>query len=79
MPDDRKPRRQLHGYVSDQARDGWYGFAEHRGTNVTALLEAVGVALGQHARDKTLPAWLREIVADAQAVASSRSTRRIDQ
>jgi hypothetical protein len=45
-----QPRRQLHGYVSAQARDGWYAFAEAHGTNVTALLEALGIELGKAAK-----------------------------
>jgi hypothetical protein len=71
-------RRQLHGYVSTEARDGWYDFADKQGTSVTALLEAAGLLLAEHAaRDrKDLPAWLRHLTADAQAIASSRSSRR---
>jgi hypothetical protein len=78
VPDDRQPRRQLHGYVSNAARDGWYDFSERHGTNVSALLEAIGVLLGENRDKKTsaLPAVLRSAVKDAQAVASSRSSRR---
>jgi hypothetical protein len=72
------PGQQLHGYVSSEARDGWYQFSDRHGTNVTALLEAVGVLLAQHSRDerRALPPWLRRVLVDAQEVASSRSTRR---
>jgi hypothetical protein len=72
------PRQQLHGYVSTESRDGWYAFAERHGTNVTALLESTGVLLGQHAghERRRLPAWLRELLDQAQQIASSRSTRR---
>jgi hypothetical protein len=71
------PRRQVHGYVSTEARDGWYDFAEQQGTNVTALLEATGLLLGEHVKRGTrqLPAWLRKLVAQARRVASSRSSR----
>ena len=46
------------------------------GTNVTALLEATGILLAQHSqRDRrALPQWLRALLSQAQAVASSRST-----
>lgn len=76
--DDRSPRQQLHGYVSTEARDGWYDFAERHGTNVTALLEATGVMLGKHAKreSRRLPAWLQDLLVDARWVASSRSSRR---
>ena len=55
------PRQQLHGYVSAEARDGWYRFAGAHDTNVTALLEAVGIWLGQAAdiEPKRLPSALR--------------------
>ena len=78
MDQDHPPRQQLHGYVSTEARDGWYDFAESHGTNVTALLEAVGVLLGKHAKRerRRLPTWLRQLLADSQLVASSRSSRR---
>jgi hypothetical protein len=74
---DHPPRRQLHGYVSTEARDGWYDFAEKQGTNVTALLEATGLLLGESAkRDlRQLPAWLRDLVAHARQIASGRSSR----
>lgn len=77
MDSDHTPRQQLHGYVSTEARDGWYDFAEQHGTNVTALLEATGLLLGKNAeRDRRrLPAWLRELLAQAQEIASSRSSR----
>ena len=73
------PRRQVHGYISTAAHDGWYRFAERQGTNVTALLEATGLLLAEHAkaRDRrALPTWLRQLLANAQAIASSRSSRR---
>ena len=76
--EDRSPRQQLHGYVSTEARDGWYDFAESHGTNVTALLEATGLMLAKHARreQRRLPPWLKELLAKAHLVASSRSSRR---
>jgi hypothetical protein len=73
------PRRQLHGYVSNEARDGWYRFAEANDTNVTALLEAFGLQLGELATGKTsAPPVIRHVVAKARRVAGRRSTRRRD-
>lgn len=74
--EERQPRQQLHGYISSEARDGWYRFAEAHQTNVTALLEATGLLLGQHADSEQLPPWLRQVVSEARLVASSRSSRR---
>jgi hypothetical protein len=64
--------------AATRTRDGWYDFAERHGTNVTALLEATGVMLGRHAKreSRRLPAWLQDLLAEAQLVASSRSGRR---
>ncbi len=63
-------------YVSTEARDGWYEFAEHYGVNVTSLVEAMGVRLGQASGPEgKLPVWLRDLVRDARSVASSRSSR----
>jgi hypothetical protein len=77
VAEERPPaRRQLHGYVSAEARSGWYEFAESQNTNVTALLEAVGLRLAQHSGSGRLPPWLNQIVKDAQVVASARSGRR---
>ena len=71
-----QPRRQIHGYVSKKARDGWYGFAEDNSVNVTALLEAMGVRMGELRRAERLPTLFREIVREAMEVAGSRSSRR---
>lgn len=64
--------------MSTEARDGWYRFAEAHDTNVTALLEALGVHLGAAA---PLPVAdlgddLQQVVAEAKAVAGRRSSRR---
>lgn len=75
MGDDR-PARQLHGYVSVEARDGWYRFAEAHHTNVTALLEAVGRMLGGMAGSESLPPAIRQVVKEAQLVAGARSSRK---
>ena len=78
MPDRPQPRRQIHGYVSTEARDGWYEFAAAHGTNVTALLESCGALLGREAAKpaKQLPTLLRQLLTEAQLIASSRSSRR---
>lgn len=72
-----QPRQQMHGYVSTEARDGWYRFAAEQGLNVTALMEAIGLILAEQAKPETrLPPWLRHVLAEARAIASSRSSRR---
>jgi hypothetical protein len=78
VEDDRAPRRQLHGYVSDPARDGWYDFSAAHGTNVTALMEATGILLANYSKKRTeaLPAWLRQLLKESKSVASARSSRR---
>jgi hypothetical protein len=75
---DRPARHQLHAYVSPVARDGWYEFAARHGTSVSALLEATGILMGEHVatKKKALPGWLRTLVAEANAVATIRSSRR---
>jgi hypothetical protein len=70
------PRRQIHGYISKEAREGWYGFAEDHYVNVTALLEAMGVTLGELRDAARLPTWLRELLQEATKVAGARSSRR---
>jgi hypothetical protein len=78
VQDRPQPRRQLHGYVSTEARDGWYSFAAAHGTNVTALLEACGELLGRETSKsaRELSPVLRQLVSEAQLIASSRSSRR---
>jgi hypothetical protein len=78
VQDRPQPRRQLHGYVSTEARDGWYAFAAAHGTNVTALLDACGELLGREAAKsiRELSPLLRQLVSEAQLIASSRSSRR---
>ena len=71
-----EPRRQLHGYVSKEAREGWYGFAEDNHVNATALMEAMGLRLAGARSAGRLPTWLRELVREAQEVAGARSSRR---
>lgn len=77
VTEEHPPRRQLHGYVSTPARDGWYDFAEQQGTSVTALLEAAGLLFREQTNDTThpLPAWMRTLSAQARSIASSRSSR----
>jgi len=70
-------RPQIHGYLSEEARAGWYRFAERHGTNVSALLEALGLALDANrgGKKKALPPLLKEVVGEARAIASARSGR----
>lgn len=71
-------KRQLHAWLSTSALDGWSAFAHNHGTNVTALLEALGRRLAA-LDDKPLhqvPALLRNAVADSRDIAAQRSFRR---
>lgn len=65
----------MHGYVSDEARDGWYAFARNNDTNVSALLEAFGGYLAELASKKRLPANVDDVVSKAQRIAARRSSR----
>lgn len=68
-------RRQLHGWVTVEALAGWHQFAEEQGTNVTALMEAIGRHLAQHQSGTDLPPHWVAVVKDAQMVAGRRSSR----
>jgi hypothetical protein len=67
-------RRQLHGWVSVEALDGWQRFADLQGTNVTALLESFGQYLAELPPGK-MPQVIAEIVRRSQQVAGTRSSR----
>ena len=66
----------MHAYVSTAARDGWYAFSARHDVNVTALLEALGLALAeQTSTQQQLPPLLRRAVSEAREIASARSSR----
>jgi hypothetical protein len=70
-------KRQLHAWLSSNALDAWSGFAHLHGTNVTALLEALGRQLGA-LDDKPfsgLPALLRTAVVESREIAAQRTSR----
>jgi hypothetical protein len=73
----RRPTQQLHGYVSPEALAGWHRFAQAHNTNVTALLEAMGVEMGTvvETPKSRLPPLLRTVIQEAQRIAGSRSSR----
>ena len=68
-------RRQLHGWVSVEALNGWQRFAEQQGTNVTALMEAIGRHLAEVASLEATPSPWKTIVRAAQRIAGTRSSR----
>jgi hypothetical protein len=70
-------RRQLHGWVSQDALAAWQGFAEGHSTNVTALLEAIGRELIPLAATdlEDLPPFLAEALRSAWQIAGARSAR----
>jgi len=60
-------RRHLGGQVSAGAYDGWHDFARVNGVTVAALLEVVGVWLGDQDRPvRRLPEPWRSIMAAAR-------------
>jgi hypothetical protein len=65
--------RHLGAQVSDDAYAGWHGFARIHGTSVAALLEAVGLWLGE--QDGPGPPWPM-IVATARDLTAQRRLRR---
>jgi len=76
MPADES-KRQMHGWVSEEARAGWRGFAKANNTNVTALMEAFGheLATAEEQPLNRLSPLLRKVVREAQRTAGGRSTR----
>lgn len=74
-PDDEK--RQMHAWLSPEALAGWRTFAKSHGTNMTALLEALGgaFAAAEDVPVHRLPAMVRGAVREAQAHAGTRSSR----
>ena len=70
-------RSSLNVVISDGAHEGWRTFAAIHGANVTALVEAIGLAMAEldDPEDK-LPPLLRATVQDARRIAAKRSARR---
>jgi hypothetical protein len=69
-------RRHLGGQVTDAAYNGWHDFARTNGVSVSALLEVVGVWLGEQDRPVgRLPESWRSIMATARNVTADRRQR----
>jgi len=70
-------KRQMHGWVTEEALAGWRDFARANSTNVTALMEALGHVLAKAEEQpiNRLSPVLRDVVHQAQQLAGSRSTR----
>ncbi len=70
-------KRQMHAWLSPEALAGWRSFAKVHGTNMTALLEALGRALAtaEEVPVHRLPPLVRSAVRDAQSHAGTRSSR----
>ena len=64
--------------ISDEAHDGWRNFAAIHGANVTALVEAIGLAMAEFTDqdEEQLPDLARETVQQARRIAAQRSARR---
>lgn len=69
-----RPRKQLHAWISPGAYVSWHELAKEQGTTVSALIEALGVEIGQISGDK-VPALLKSAIARSHAVAAERARR----
>lgn len=59
--------------VTRRSRDGWRTFAERHRTNPTALIEVLGLHLGEVSDDP--PPWLAEIIVEAAGLQDRRRQR----
>lgn len=64
-------RRAAYIRLTDDARRGWDRVVESEGVSLTALVEAVGLAL--HERREIIP---KDIIAAARAIDYERGSRR---
>lgn len=64
-------RRAVYLRLTDDARQGWDRIVETEGVSLTALVEAVGLAL--HERRELIP---QEIIARARQIDYERGSRR---
>jgi hypothetical protein len=63
--------------VSQEAYDGWRGFAAVHGSNVTALVEAIGRTLASlDDPEANLPPLLRTTVQQSRLIDAERRSRR---
>lgn len=71
-------KRQLHAWLSTGALDAWSSFARTHGTNVTALLEALGrhLATVDDRPLHQLSPILRAAVSESREIAAQRTYRR---
>lgn len=66
-------RERVGGYLSPAAADGWRQFIVRHGGDITALLEAVGLALAEgNADDRPLTAHVEA----ARRIKAERASRR---
>lgn len=70
-------RSALNVVISDEAHDGWRDFCAVHGCTVSALVEAIGMALGRlDEPEAKLPPLLRATLQEARRIAAARSARR---
>lgn len=63
-------RRPMQAYLSDEARDGWDSVALEQGATLTALCEALGLAMADGWRPS------KRVIARARAIDRERYSRR---
>jgi hypothetical protein len=67
----------MHVVISEESYDGWRQFCAIHGTNMTALAEAIGVALaGYEGPEGRLPPMLRAMLVESRRIAAERASRR---
>lgn len=69
-------RRNLHVRVTDESFDGWTAFANRHGVSLAALVEAMGVQLGETLDPESEPGW--KMVEQARRIDAERRSRRAD-
>jgi hypothetical protein len=72
-----RDRAPLNLTTSREAHEGWRTFVAVHGTNMTALAEALGLALGElDDPEAELPPFVRDVLRRARGIAAERGSRR---
>ena len=67
----------MHVVITEEAHDGWRHFCAMYGTNITAMIEAIGLTMAQlDAPESRLPPMLRATLHESRRIAAERASRR---
>jgi hypothetical protein len=67
----------MHVVISEESHDGWRHFCAVYGTNTTAMVEAIGLALADlEGPEGRLPPLLRATLVESRRIAAERASRR---